>query len=36
MKPEKMKVTVLAGGVSGEREVSLRSGAAVAKALRSG
>ncbi|NBU68394.1 MAG: ATP-grasp domain-containing protein [Verrucomicrobia bacterium] len=35
MKPEKMKVTVLAGGVSGEREVSLRSGAAVAKALRS-
>jgi D-alanine-D-alanine ligase len=35
MKPEKMKVSVLAGGVSGEREVSLRSGAAVAKALRS-
>ena len=35
MKPEKMKVTVLAGGVSGEREVSRRSGAAVAKALRS-
>ena len=34
MKPEKMKVSVLAGGVSGEREVSLRSGAAVAKALR--
>jgi len=35
MKPEKMKVSVLVGGVSGEREVSLRSGAAVAKALRS-
>ncbi|MCX6936246.1 MAG: D-alanine--D-alanine ligase [Verrucomicrobia bacterium] len=35
MKPEKMKVAVLAGGVSGEREVSQRSGAAVAKALRS-
>ena len=35
MKPEKMRVSVLAGGVSGEREVSLRSGAAVAKALRS-
>jgi len=35
MKPEKMRVSVLAGGVSGEREVSLRSGVAVAKALRS-
>ena len=35
MKPEKMKVAVLAGGTSGEREVSQRSGAAVAKALRS-
>ena len=35
MKPEKMKVAVLAGGVSGEREISQRSGAAVAKALRS-
>ena len=35
MKPEKMKVAVLAGGISREREVSLRSGAAVAKALRS-
>ena len=29
-----MKVVVLKGGVSAEREVSLRSGAAVAKALR--
>lgn len=35
MKPDKMKVAVLAGGVSGEREISERSGAAVAKALRS-
>jgi TonB family protein len=35
MKPEKMKVAVLSGGTSGEREVSQRSGAAVAKALRS-
>ena len=35
MKPEKMKVAVLAGGISRERDVSLRSGAAVAKALRS-
>jgi D-alanine-D-alanine ligase len=35
MKPEKMKVAVLAGGVSGEREISQKSGAAVAKALRS-
>lgn len=35
MKPEKMKVAVLAGGISREREVSLRSGAGVAKALRS-
>ena len=35
MKPEKMKVAVLAGGISREREVSLRSGAAVVKSLRS-
>ena len=35
MKPEKMKVSVLAGGISRERDVSLRSGAGVAKALRS-
>jgi len=35
MKAEKMKVAILAGGISHEREVSLRSGAAVAKALRS-
>lgn len=35
MKAEKMKVAVLAGGISRERDVSLRSGAAVAKALRS-
>ena len=35
MKPEKMKVAVLAGGISRERDVSLRSGAGVAKALRS-
>ena len=35
MKPEKMKVAVLAGGISGEREISQKSGAAVAKALRS-
>jgi D-alanine-D-alanine ligase len=31
----KLKITVLLGGPSAEREVSLRSGAAVAKALRS-
>lgn len=30
-----MKITVMAGGPSAEREVSLRSGAAVARALRS-
>src|SRR3974390_2602782 len=30
-----LKVTVMLGGPSAEREVSLRSGAAVAKALRS-
>ena len=35
MKVEKMKVAVLAGGISRERDVSLRSGAAVGKALRS-
>ena len=35
MKAEKMKVAVLSGGISHEREVSLRSGVAVAKALRS-
>lgn len=35
MNPSKLKVAVLSGGVSGEREISLRSGAAVAKALRS-
>jgi D-alanine-D-alanine ligase len=32
---QKMKITVMLGGPSAEREVSLRSGAAVAKALRS-
>jgi len=32
---EKTKITVMAGGPSAEREVSLRSGAAVATALRS-
>ncbi|HVM49917.1 MAG TPA: D-alanine--D-alanine ligase [Candidatus Acidoferrum sp.] len=32
---EKLKVTVMLGGPSAEREVSLRSGAGVAKALRS-
>jgi D-alanine-D-alanine ligase len=32
---DKLKVTVMLGGSSAEREVSLRSGAAVAKALRS-
>src|SRR5215471_4071307 len=32
---EKLKVTVMLGGPSAEREVSLRSGAAVAEALRS-
>ncbi len=31
----KLKITVMLGGPSAEREVSLRSGAAVAKALRS-
>src|SRR5438046_9724007 len=31
----KLKITVLLGGPSAEQEVSLRSGAAVAKALRS-
>ena len=30
-----LKITVMLGGPSAEREVSLRSGAAVAKALRS-
>jgi D-alanine-D-alanine ligase len=34
-KLEKLKVTVMLGGPSAEREVSLRSGAGVAKALRS-
>jgi D-alanine-D-alanine ligase len=33
--PEKLNITVMLGGPSSEREVSLRSGAAVAKALRS-
>ena len=33
--PEKLNITVMLGGPSAEREVSLRSGAAVAKALRS-
>jgi D-alanine-D-alanine ligase len=33
--PEKLNITVLLGGPSAEREVSLRSGAGVAKALRS-
>ena len=32
---DKLKITVMLGGPSAEREVSLRSGAAVAKALRS-
>ncbi len=32
---EKLRVTVMLGGPSAEREVSLRSGAAVAEALRS-
>src|ERR1700680_2379737 len=32
---EKLKITVMLGGPSAEREVSLRSGAAVAEALRS-
>jgi len=32
---EKLKIVVMLGGPSAEREVSLRSGAAVAKALRS-
>jgi D-alanine-D-alanine ligase len=35
MKAEKLNVTVMLGGPSAEREVSLRSGAEVAKALRS-
>ena len=35
MNAEKLNVTVMLGGPSSEREVSLRSGAAVAKALRS-
>ncbi len=34
MPPEKLSITVLLGGPSAEREVSLRSGAAVAAALR--
>ena len=34
-KLEKLKITVMLGGPSAEREVSLRSGAGVAKALRS-
>jgi len=33
--PEKLKITVMLGGPSAEREVSLRSGAGVVKALRS-
>ena len=33
--PEKLHITVMLGGPSAEREVSLRSGAAVARALRS-
>ncbi|HTL54828.1 MAG TPA: D-alanine--D-alanine ligase [Candidatus Limnocylindrales bacterium] len=33
--PEKLRITVMLGGPSAEREVSLRSGAAVAQALRS-
>ena len=33
--PAETKVTLLKGGRSGEREVSLRSGAACAEALRS-
>ena len=32
---EKLKIVVMLGGPSAEREVSLRSGAAVAQALRS-
>src|SRR5258706_14515434 len=32
---QNLKITVMLGGPSAEREVSLRSGAAVAKALRS-
>ena len=35
MNNRKLNVTVMLGGPSSEREVSLRSGAAVAKALRS-
>ena len=33
--PQKLEITVMLGGPSAEREVSLRSGAGVAKALRS-
>src|SRR5260221_6516704 len=33
--PRKLNITVMLGGPSAEREVSLRSGAAVAEALRS-
>src|SRR5512137_64382 len=33
--PDKLNITVMLGGPSAEREVSLRSGAAVANALRS-
>src|SRR5271165_2031368 len=33
--PRRLSITVMLGGPSAEREVSLRSGAAVAKALRS-
>ncbi|MFO1512458.1 MAG: hypothetical protein U1F83_06010 [Verrucomicrobiota bacterium] len=33
--PPKLKITVMLGGPSAEREVSLRSGASVAAALRS-
>jgi D-alanine-D-alanine ligase len=35
MRVKKLKITVMLGGPSAEREVSLRSGAAVVKALRS-
>src|SRR5437870_3423393 len=33
--PDKLRITVMLGGPGAEREVSLRSGAEVAKALRS-
>src|SRR5262245_23153857 len=33
--PQRLRITVMLGGPSAEREVSLRSGAEVAKALRS-